>query len=157
MSDTLRPTCRFDDAAVTWRPFPDYDGLSFWVLNVNETRQKVDLLFRFAPGARCPVHRHVGPTDTFVLEGEHRTYELTDDGWRLDQERPPGTFAPSEGDHVHYEQGGPEGAIIALAMQAVDGVIWEVLDDEGAITDITTLADFRRALDRQEAAATSPR
>ena len=131
MSDTatlgeIRPAQRLDDRAITRRPFTGYDGLSFWVLGVNETRQKVDLFFRLAPGARCPAHRHVGPTDTLVVEGVQKTWAWRGGDWELDQVRPPGTFASNEGDHLHSEEGGPEGAILLLSMTAVDGVIWEV-------------------------------
>ena len=62
-----RPSKHIDDSSITWRPFSGYDGLYFWVLGVNEIRQQVDLYFRLAPGARCPSHRHVGPTDTLVV------------------------------------------------------------------------------------------
>lgn len=149
MLDSLRPTDHIDDAAITWRQFPGYDGLYFWVLGVNEIRQKVDLYFRLAPGARCPSHRHVGPTDTLVVEGIQRTYELSDGEWHLDAERGPGTYAANEGDHLHSEEGGPEGAIVHLSMEAVDGVIWETLDDAGNVIETTTLDDFSRALARQ--------
>ncbi|MEM9653245.1 MAG: hypothetical protein AAGA65_14190 [Actinomycetota bacterium] len=153
MIDSLRPAAHIDDRAINWREFPGYDGLYFWVLGVNETRQKVDLYFRLAPGARCPSHRHLGPTDTLVVEGIQRTYALIDGEWHLDMEREPGTYAANEGDHLHREEGGPEGAIVHLSMEAVDGVIWETLDDDGNVIDEATLADFRRALDRQAAPA----
>lgn len=154
MTDTLirtadRPPHQIDDSAITWRQFPGYDGLYFWVLGVNELRQKVDLYFRLAPGARCPSHRHVGPTDTLVVEGEHRTWELRDSEWHLDQIRPAGFFGSNEGDHLHSEEGGTEGVIVLLSMQAVDGVIWETFNDEQELIDTARLSDFARALERQ--------
>lgn len=149
MLDTARPTNRIDDSAITWRPFPGYDGLYFWVLGVNETRQQVDLYFRLAPGSRCPAHRHVGPTDTLVVEGVQRTWELAGGEWHIDAERRPGTFASNEGDHLHSEEGGPEGAIVLLSMTAVDGVIWETVDEAGQVEAVTTIDDFSRALARQ--------
>jgi len=147
--DTGRPANRIDDTAITWRQFPGYEGLYFWVLGVNEQRQQVDLYFRLAPEARCPAHRHVGPTDTLVVEGVQRTWELSDGEWQVGQERQSGTFAANEGDHLHSEQGGPEGAIVHLSMTAVDGVIWETLDDDSNLDSVTTLDDFQRALSRQ--------
>lgn len=154
MTDLPRPALRFDDRAISWRQFPGYDGLYFWVLGVNDVRGKVDIFFRLAPGARCPAHRHVGPTDTLVVEGEQRTWARRDGEWHLDQVRGPGTFAANEGDHLHSEQGGPEGGIVLLSMTAVDGVIWETYDETATeLISSTTLEDFRRALSRQRAAA----
>ena len=150
-----RPSYRLDDTQIAWRPFHGYDGLFYWVLGVNDVRQQVDLLFRLAPGARCPSHRHVGPTDTLVLEGEHRTWGRTEDGWVLEQIRPPGYFATNEGDHLHSEEGGVGGAIVHLSMTAIDGVIWEVFDDHDVLLGVSTLDDFRRALEHQPAFALS--
>ncbi len=145
-----RPLKHIDDSAVTWRAFPGYDGLFFWVLGANEARQQIDLYFRLAPGARCPSHRHVGPTDTLVVEGEHITWALDDDGnWHLDEQRQPATFAANEGDHLHSEEGGSEGAIIKLSMTAVDGIIWETFDEDNQLVDTATFADFSRALEKQ--------
>ena len=79
----------------------------------------------------------------------HRTFALTGHGWALDGVRGPGVFAANEGNHHHSEQGGPRGAITHLAMTAVDGVIWEVLDDSGAVEAVATMNGFRSALDRQ--------
>jgi anti-sigma factor ChrR (cupin superfamily) len=149
LESALRPANRIDDAAITWRKFRGYDGLYFWVLGVNETRQQVDLYFRLLPGARCPSHRHVGATDTLVVEGEHRTWEQRGGEWHLDQVRSPGYFGSNEGDHLHSEEGGPEGAIVLLSMQAIEDVIWETFDDAGALVDTTTLTDFSRVLAKQ--------
>ena len=109
MTTEIRPALHFDDRHITWRHFSGYEGLSFWVCGVNDTRQTVDLFFRLAPGARCPSHHHVGPTDTLVIEGEHQTFAPTADGWELDQVRPPGYFAANEGDHLHSEAVGSWG------------------------------------------------
>jgi len=154
MTDERRPAHHLDDAAITWRPFPVFDGLSFWVLGVNDVRQKVDIFFRMAPHARCPVHRHVGPTDTLVVEGEHRTFVRAAGGWELDEVRAPGFFASNEGDHLHVEEGGADGTILMLSMTAVDGVIWEVQADDGTILDTATIDGFRHALERQRQQAT---
>ncbi|MGF1596841.1 MAG: cupin domain-containing protein [Acidimicrobiales bacterium] len=148
-----RPAARIDDGAIDWRRFRGYDGLYYWVLGANPERQKVDLYFRLLPGARCPPHRHVGPTDTLVVEGEHRIWDQRGDTWVIDQIRPAGTFAISEGDNFHSEQGGEEGAIVLLSMTAVDGVIWETFDEAGALVATSTVDDFARALDRQRTLA----
>lgn len=145
----MTTTFRFDDRAISWRPFRGPDGLSFWVLEVNETKQKVDILFRLAPLARCVAHNHVGPTTTFVVDGEHRTYRRLGFNWALDEVRVPGTFVSHDGDAIHIEEGGTDGAIVHLSMQAIDGVIWTVLDDAGNVSDRTTVDDFSRAYRKQ--------
>jgi hypothetical protein len=164
---------RFDDRAITWRPFRGPVGLSFWVLHVNEAKQHVDILFRLEPFARCVPHNHVGPTSTLVIDGEHRTYQKADGDWAIDEVRPPGTFAVHEGGSIHVEEGGPNGAIILLSMTAVNGVIWTLLDDNhlddnhlddnhlddnhlkdkpdknNEVLEETTVNDFVRALAKQ--------
>jgi len=71
----------------------------------------------------------------------------------LDEVRPAGFFGGNEGDHLHSEEGGSEGAVVLLSMQAVDDVIWETFDDKGQLIETTLLSDFARVLDRQKATA----
>jgi hypothetical protein len=155
-----RPTLRMDDSKIRWMPFghlaepnPDgshpSDGLTYWVLGVNRARQTVDILFKQDAGVRCRPHRHVGPTDTMVLEGQHNNFKYEDGKWKLVQERPPGFLAYSEGDHFHIEQGGPEGTIVHLHMVAVDGLIWEVLARDNAVVASARIEDFQAVLDYQ--------
>ena len=152
MSDLVH---RFDDQRITWRPFRGPVGLHFWVLQASEEKQRVSILFKLDPWARCVPHHHVGPTTTLVIEGEHRTYAKSADGWALDQVRPPGTFVSHDEGSIHIEEGGEHGTVILLSMQAVDGVIWDVLDDDGAIIESTTVKDFLRAHDRQPEMSTA--
>lgn len=157
MTEQLPSGMAFDDSGIDWHEFRGYEGLYFWVLGVNETRQQVDIFFRLAPEARCPGHRHVGPTDTLVVAGEHRTWALVDGEWQLDQIRPPGFFAATEGDQLHSEQGGAEGTIVHLSMTAVDGVICETYDYAGQeLQSVTTVEDFARVLARQNEKAGTP-
>lgn len=67
-----------------------------------------------------------------------------------------GTFVAHDGDSTHIEEGGPDGAVVLLSMQAVDGVIWEVLDDAGAVVEATTVDDFVRAFERQPMLTAAP-
>ena len=64
-----------------------------------------------------------------------------------------GTFTVSSlgglGDHFHIEEGGPEGSIVHLHMLAIDGLIWEVIGDDGVVVATATLDDFERVLDFQ--------
>jgi hypothetical protein len=160
MENDNRPALRFDDRHISWRPFasalppgPDgshpSDGLRYWVLGVNRVRQTVDILFKLDPGACCQAHRHIGPTDTLVIEGEQLNLHLIEGNWKVVEVRPSGFLATNEGDHFHREAGGPQGAIIYLHMGSIDGAVWEVLNDGGKVVAIATLDDFQMIFDHQ--------
>lgn len=155
-----RPAMRFDDSNIRWMPFGHLtpanedgthpsDGQSFWVLGVNLARQTVDILFKQDAFNRCRPHRHVGPTDTMVIEGEHNNFKFIDGRWVHVQKRPPGFMAYSEGDHFHREEAGPEGSIVHLHMVAVDGLIWEVVGKDDAVLATARIEDFQTVLDYQ--------
>ncbi len=148
MSQDARPDHRFDDRNISWAPFRGIVGLHYHLLEVDEGRQQVDMLVKFAAHARSVAHRHVGPSRTLVLEGEHRIYQASaGEGPR--QVRAAGAFALFNGDETHAEGAGPGRTIILLSMQAIDGRVWELLDDDLNVTRHVTLADFHRGLERQ--------
>lgn len=139
--------------SIAWRPFPGFDGLYYWVLDVDRDRQVVDMLMRFDSNATCVPHRHVGPTRTLVIEGEHILFE-PDDVSSETARKVAGQLGISDGD-AHIEGGASDGAIILLTMTAVDGVVYEIFDDRFEIVERTiTLDDFERGLRKQ---AASPR
>jgi len=147
------PVYRFDDRNIQWRPFPGFEGLYYWVLDVDDRRGLVDMLMRFEPDARCVPHRHVGPTRTLVIEGVHRIYSAEDGGRTLEHARPAGSFATNSGDETHIEGGGPEGAVILLSMTGVERTVYEIFDDAMTLQRTITLDDFRRGLAKQGVAA----
>lgn len=144
---------RFDDRNIQWRPFPGFDGLYYWVLDVDDDRQLVDMLMRFEPHAKCVPHCHVGPTRTLVISGEHRIFAPHSTTEILEDIRPAGSFARNNGDETHIEGGGPNGAVILLSMTAKDGVVYNVFKPDLELDRIITLADFKRGLAKQQAAA----
>lgn len=143
---------RFDDRNVAWAPFQGFEGLYYHLLNVDEARGSVDMLMKFDPDARCIPHRHVGPTRTLVIDGEHRLYETSGRGAPTTV-RPAGTFSTNNGGEAHIEGAGPNGAVILLSMQAVDGCVYDLLDEGFSVYRQITLADFRRGLEKQKARA----
>ena len=152
MSQNARPDDRFDDRNISWAPFRGIVGLHYHLLEVDEGRQQVDMLVKFAAHARSIAHRHVGPSRTLVLEGEHRIYQ-PGAGEGPSQVRAAGAFAIDQGDETHAEGAGPRRTIILLSMQAIDGRVWELLDDGLKVTRQITLADFRRGMEKQRARA----
>lgn len=146
-------TTEFGNGDIAWRPFAGFDGLYFHLLSVDDTTSVVDMLMKFDPHAECVPHRHVGPTKTLVIEGEHRLFEPVMDHGGPHTARVSGGFGRNNGDETHIEGGGEHGATILLQMTAVDGVVYEILDADGNIDRIITLDDFRRGLAKQQARA----
>lgn len=57
-----------DVAQLEWQPTP-FPGIEIKLLWSCAETEAHTALFRVAPGARLPRHRHVGVEQTFVLEG----------------------------------------------------------------------------------------
>ncbi|MEO1994691.1 MAG: cupin domain-containing protein [Planctomycetaceae bacterium] len=57
-----------DVVQMDWQPTP-FVGIEIKVLWRCATSAAYTALFRVAPGARLPRHRHIGVEQTFVLEG----------------------------------------------------------------------------------------
>ncbi|MCH9674666.1 MAG: cupin domain-containing protein [Gammaproteobacteria bacterium] len=141
-------TFQFDDRTVQWRPFRGFEGLEYSLLNVDQKANQVDMLMRFAPGQQCVPHCHVGPTKTLVLEGEHHIFAPGEPT----SVRPAGTFSMNDGDETHVEGGGPEGAIILLMMTAVDGTVYDILNEaQSEVVRKISLDDFQRGYEKQQA------
>jgi len=47
----------------------------FAMFDVDEPRQIVDFILKFAPNQQIFLHRHLALTNTLVVQGEHRLYE----------------------------------------------------------------------------------
>lgn len=134
--------------SIAWRPFPGFDGLHYWVVSVERAVDVVDMFMRFEPNAKCVPHRHVGPTRTLVIEGEHLLFE-PDDDTQVTSSRTAGQLGVNTGDERHIEGGGNAGAVILLTMTAIDGVVYEILDDQLEVDRVITLDDFERGLRKQ--------
>lgn len=135
---------------VTWRPFPGFDGLYYWVVSVDRSSNVVDMFMRFDPHARCVPHRHVGPTRTLIIEGEHLLLKPDGSG-DVTSRRIAGELGANDGDESHIEGAGADGAVILLTMTAVDGVIYEIFTPELSVERTITLDDFERGLRKQAA------
>ncbi len=149
----MADTTEFGNGDIPWRPFAGFEGLYYHLLSVDDRTQVVDMLMKFDPHAECVPHRHVGPTKTLVIEGEHRLFEPVIGHGDPHTSRVSAGFGTNNGDETHIEGGGENGATILLQMTAVDGVVYEILDADGNIDRIITLDDFRRGLAKQQARA----
>lgn len=147
----MTDTYRFDDRTITWKPFAGFEGLYYHLLSVDHQAQVVDMLMKFDPHAECVPHRHVGPTKTLVLDGEHRLFDPVADHGPATTTRVASGFGSNRGDETHIEGGGANGATILLMMSAVEGVVYEILNADGTIQRTITMDDFQRGIERQAA------
>lgn len=122
----------FDDSRIDWQPFGDFPHFRFAILHVDPARRLADVLFRFAAGEQIVLHRHKALNHTFVLQGEHRIYEM--DG-RLREARPTGSYTVSPaGETPHREGGGEDDVVVLFSMRPEPGeLLYEILDDVGAV------------------------
>lgn len=111
------------------------------VLHVDEAAGRIDLLSRWKPDSYCHFHRHLGETSLLVLEGEQHVVDA-DDTETVHKTRRPGFFATNPGGDVHMEYGGPEGTLVYFCCKAVDGAVFDVLDQNRRVLRTATIEDF---------------
>lgn len=130
---------QFDERAIQWTTFGDFvPSFQYRILSVDETSRIVDVLFKFPANEQIVLHRHRALNHTFVVQGEHRLYEV-DGGLR--EIRPAGSYTVSPASELpHREGGGERDVLIVFSIRPDDGeeVLYELLDDAlnplGAVT-----------------------
>ena len=103
-------------SSVNWIQFPGFPGLYYNVLEVDPDDRFVQLLMMFEPGVQCIPHRHIGPVQTLVLEGEHLIYEVDD--LQSSQIGVPQAATQLTAATSPTSRGGDEGAVILLSMES---------------------------------------
>lgn len=146
------PPFTFQASAIDWKQFRALEGVYYHILGVDVEAETVDWLMKFDPDRACVMHRHTGPTKTFVLEGEHHVFEPAPDGGTRRIVRQAGTWAASDGESVHYESGGPGGGVIYLCMRGREGVIYDILDAAMQSERAISVHEFKRGWDKARAA-----
>lgn len=137
--------CKFDDRNVRWLPYPGLDGMSASVLHVDEGRNSVDFLVKFAPNTKSVIHHHLAMTYIFVIEGDHVIYEP--DG-SVRESRPTGRYTAGLGGDPHDEGGGPNGAVIFYSVRGDSDALFEIHDPTGSAPPaIIRTADFKALME----------
>jgi hypothetical protein len=144
---------RLDGRDVEWHAFGEYTGFEYTLLDVNVEKRTVEMVFRFEPNQNCFNHRHVSPSVSLVLEGEHHIFEQDGRGGTVRQVRPAGTFAIGLGGDIHIEGGGDSGATVYFSMRGDSDHIYDILDEDLKTVREVSIQDFARALEKMRAAA----
>lgn len=131
---------RFDDSRIEWRQLPGFENFSYSILNIDRKHRLVDVIFRFGAHEQIVLHRHLALNHTFVIQGEHRIYHP--DG-RLKETRPTGSYTVSPPDpEPHRECGGDDGTVVLFSIRGTDGVMYEILDDDGNLIVSLGMPEF---------------
>lgn len=139
----------FDDRNVRWYRLGDFEHFEFAMLDVDVPRKIVDFVLKFPPNQKIFLHRHRALTNTLVIQGEHRLYEL--DG-SLKEVRPVGSYTSSPLGEPHQEGAGDEGGVVFYSVRGEHGVLFEVLDDDQNVVGALSTDDFLAAFNEQKAA-----
>ena len=134
---------RFDDRNVQWMPYPGVDGMHVSILHVDEVKNIVDFLIKFAPNTKSVVHHHLAMTHILVIDGDHVIYEP--DG-TVRETRPIGRYTAGLGGDPHDEGGGPDGAVIFYSVRGDSDALFEVNDSAGSAPSVVRTADFNAFL-----------
>jgi 2,4'-dihydroxyacetophenone dioxygenase len=142
-------TKEFDERNVRRNRIEGFDHIEYHICEVDEANKTVDLLFKFAANQKIALHRHHAAYRTLVLQGELRIYRANGE---LKEVRPVGSyvFTPAGGE-PHTEGGGEQDVIVFFSNRNVEGVIYEILDDN--LNTITTfgIPEFKALLEGQTA------
>jgi hypothetical protein len=141
--------CQFDDSNIDWHPFGDFKGFVASILHVDEEKRIAEFIIKFDPNTKAILHRHLAPTYTFVIAGDHVIYEP--DG-SVREVRPVGRFTASgvDGD-IHDEGGGPDGCILLYSVRGATPALFEMMDKEFNVTATQMVGDYKAAWDAQRA------
>jgi hypothetical protein len=127
----------FDERGIRWARFGEFEPrFDYMILNLDEKRRIVDVLFKFPAQQQIVLHRHVALNHTFVVQGNHRLYDV--DG-QLSEDRPTGRYTVIPGsEKPHREGGGDRDTIVFFSIRPDESDdLYELLDD--AMNPIATV------------------
>jgi hypothetical protein len=127
----------FDDRCIRWTRFGEFEPrFDFMILNLDEKRRIIDVLFKFPAQQQIVPHRHIALNHTFVVQGNHRLYDV--DG-KLNEDRPSGRYTVIPGsEKPHREGGGDQDTIVFFSIRPDESDdLYELLDD--AMNPIATV------------------
>lgn len=140
-------TLPFDIRNIRWNTIEGFDHVAYHICAVDETKRIVDILFKFDANAKIALHRHKADYITLVLQGELRIYRA--DG-SLKEIRPVGSYVTGKADgEPHTEGGGDQDVIAFFSNRNVDGLVYEILDENQNVIATFGIAEFKALLEAQ--------
>lgn len=139
-----------DQRNLRWFPLGDFKHLELSMLAVDRRNLIVDFLVKFHANGDIFKHRHLAESRLFVIQGEHRIYEL--DG-SLQEIRPTGSYTCSAPGGVHSEGAGAQDCIVVYNLRGNGSTeMFDVLDDQGNDVGKIGFEDFAALYEAQKGA-----
>jgi len=130
------PPMNIDLDALPWMHLaggPEFDyaiDYAYSVLDAEPAAGRIRVVIRWAPGAYCHYHRHLGTTLATLLEGEQHLHEERAFE-TVHKVRRRGFRGPVTDGDVHMEHAGDEGMTILFDIESADGRLFDLLDRAG--------------------------
>ncbi len=139
----------FDGRKIDWQPFAGIENLELTLCDLDEERQILDLLVRFAPNKTVTMHNHLAQTNMLIIQGALHMYES--DG-TVREIRPAGRYYRGRRDDTHSEGGGADGAVVFYSLRGHGAEdVLEIMDEAKNVTATLGMADLRAAWAAQQA------
>lgn len=130
----------FDDSNIQWHTLDGFDHFVYAILDVDQANNSVDVIFKFEAHRPIVLHRHKVLNKTFVIQGEHRLYDVNGN---LKEIRPVGRYTSSPANpEPHRECGGDDGAVVLFSIRGSAGVFYDILDDDQNCVATLGMQDF---------------
>jgi hypothetical protein len=147
---TALPRFAFDQSNIRWHPLGDFKHLELAMLAVDRPNKIVDFMVKFHANGVIFNHRHLAETRIFVVQGEHRIYEL--DG-TLKDVRKTGSYTVSAPGGVHSEGAGEIDCIVTYNIRGNGrDEMFDVLDAAGNNVGAIGFEDFAALYEAQHSA-----
>jgi len=144
----VNPLVGYDDSTLNWKRITDrkktFDyPVDYWVaiLGFDVEKKHVDFMGKWEPNSYCHYHRHLSPTTSIVLSGEHHVVE-TETAEKTHKIRTRGDIAITDAGDAHMEYGGTEGSLLLFSMDCDGGTVFEVLDKSSNVLVGLSFDDF---------------
>jgi len=144
----VHPLTGYDDSTLSWKRLTDpkktFDyPVDYWVaiLGFDVEKKHVDFMGKWEPNSYCHYHRHLSPTTSIVLAGEHNVVE-TETAEKNHKIRTRGDIATTVAGEAHMEYGGAEGSLLLFSMDCDGGSVFEVLDESNNVLVGLSFDDF---------------
>ena len=143
-------TYAFDQSNIRWFPLGEFKHLELAMLAVDRRNKIVDFMVKFHANGVIFNHRHLAETRIFVVQGEHRIYEL--DG-SLKEVRKTGSYTIGAPGGVHSEGAGDVDCIVTYNIRGNGSdEMFDVLDAAGNNVGKIGFEDFAALYDAQQPA-----